>query len=142
MKNGMERYSNFGKVSMVLLLISCGMPIGVVIGFYASPIPRGFDTLAVLEVTLTIAIAVLTIIGAFVVVSTWNNIEERTSKITGEYEKKLEKAKQELSAKVENILKDINYAKHEVDDIKEATANLDRRILSYQKPRNSHQHDR
>ena len=126
---------------MVLLLVSCGMPIGLVVGFYASPIPHGFDTLAVLEVTLTVAIAVLTIIGAFVVVSTWHNIEERTSKITGEYEKKLEKAKQELSEKVENILKDINHAKHEVDDIMEATANLDKRIVSYQKSRSSYPHD-
>ena len=118
---------------MLLLLVSCGMPIGAVIGFYASPIPRGFDTLSVLQVTLTIAIAVLTIIGAFVVVSTWNNIEERTGKITGEYEKKLEKAKKELSEKVESILKDINFAKHEVDDIKQVTAGLDRRIMAAQK---------
>ena len=118
---------------MLLLLVSCGMPIGVVIGFYASPIPRGFDTLSVLQVTLTIAIAVLTIIGAFIVVSTWNNIEERTGKITGEYEKKLEKAKKELSEKVESILNDINYAKNEVDDIKQVTAGLDRRIIASQK---------
>ncbi len=126
---------------MLLLLISCGMPIGVVIGFYASPIPHGFDTLSVLEVTLTIAIAVLTIIGAFVVVSTWNNIEERTGKITGEYEKKLEKAKKELGEKVESILKDINYAKIEVDDIKQITAGLDRRIIGSHKSRNGNQHD-
>ncbi|HEY4035095.1 MAG TPA: hypothetical protein VGL94_14140 [Ktedonobacteraceae bacterium] len=118
---------------MVLLLVSCGLPIGVVIGFYANPIPRGFDTLAVLEVTLTIAIAVLTIIGAFIVVSTWNNIEERTGKITGEYEKKLEKAKKELGDKVESILRDIKYAKHEVDDIKQVTAGLDKRIIASQK---------
>ena|SRR2546421_7797763 len=118
---------------MLLLLVSCGMPIGAVIGFYASPIPRGFDTLSVLQATLTIAIAVLTIIGAFIVVSTWNNIEERTGKITGEYEKKLEKAKKELSEKVESILKDINFAKHEVDDIKQVTAGLDRRIIASQK---------
>ena len=118
---------------MVLLLVSCGMPVGVVIGFYANPIPRGFDTLAVLEVTLTIAIAVLTIIGAFIVVSTWNNIEERTGKITGEYEKKLEKAKNELGDKVESILRDIKYAKNEVEDIKQITSGLDRRLISAQK---------
>src|SRR5260370_9158817 len=112
---------NFGKIIMLLLLVASGMPIGVVIGFYASPIPHGFDTLSILEVTLTVAIGVLTIIGAFIVVSTWNNIEERTGKITGEYEKKLEKAKKELGEKVENILNDINYAKHEVDDIKQVT---------------------
>ena len=119
---------------MLLLLVSCGMPIGVVLGFYANPIPRGFDTLSVLEVTLTIAIAVLTIIGAFVVVSTWNNIEERTGKITSEYEKKLEKAKKELGEKVESILRDIKYAKNEVEDIKQVTAGLDRRLIGAQKP--------
>lgn len=118
---------------MVLLLVSCGMPIGVVLGFYANPIPRGFDTLSVLEVTLTIAIAALSVIGAFIVVSTWNNIEERTAKITGEYEKKLEKAKKELGEKVENILREIKYAKIEVDDIKQVTAGLDKRIISAQK---------
>src|SRR5437899_11220358 len=107
---------------MVLLLVSCGMPIGVVLGFYANPVPRGFDTLSVLEVTLTVAIAVLTIIGAFIVVSTWNNIEERTGKITGEYEKKLEKAKKELGETVESILKDIKYAKHELEELNKVTA--------------------
>src|SRR2546421_7215413 len=124
---------------MLLLLVSCGMPIGAVIGFYANPIPRGFDTLSVLEVTLTVAIAVLTIIGAFIVVSTWNNIEERTGKITGEYEKKLEKAKKELGEKVESILKDIKYAKHEVEDIKQITAGLDKRVISAQKSHNYQQ---
>lgn len=118
---------------MVSLLVSCGMPMGVVLGFYANPIPRGFDTLSVLEVTLTIAIAALSVIGAFIVVSTWNNIEERTAKITGEYEKKLEKAKKELSEKVESIFKEIKYAKIEVDDIKQVTAGLDKRIVAAQK---------
>ncbi len=107
--------------------------MGVVLGFYANPIPRGFDTLAVLEVTLTIAIAVLSVIGAFIVVTTWNNIEERTSKITGEYEKKLEKAKKELGEKVESILRDIRHAKIEVDDIKQITAGLDRRLMENHK---------
>ena len=111
------------------------MPIGVVLGFYANPLPRGFDTLSVLEVTLTIVIAVLSVIGAFIVVATWNNIEERTSKITGEYEKKLEKAKKELSEKVESILKDIQHAKIEVDDIKQVTSGLDRRLMEAQKER-------
>ncbi len=124
---------NFRKVVMALLLVSCGTPMGVVLGFYANPIPRGFDTLAVLEVTLTIAIAVLSVIGAFIVVTTWNNIEERTSKITGEYEKKLEKAKKELGEKVESILRDIRHAKIEVDDIKQITAGLDRRLMENHK---------
>ncbi len=118
---------------MALLLISCGMPLGVVLGFYANPIPRGFDTLSVLEVTLTIAIAALSVIGAFIVVTTWNNIEERTAKITGEYEKKLEKAKKELSEKVESILRDIQHAKIEVDDIKQITAGIDRKLLETHK---------
>ena len=132
----MGNYLNFRKVAMALLLISCGMPIGVVLGFYANPLPRGFDTLSVLEVTLTIVIAVLSVIGAFIVVATWNNIEERTSKITGDYEKKLEKAKKELSEKVESILKDIQYAKIEVDDIKQVTSGLDRRLMEAQKEHN------
>ena len=118
---------------MALLLISCGMPLGVVLGFYANPIPRGFDTLAVLEVTLTIAIAALSVIGAFIVVTTWNNIEERTAKITGEYEKKLEKAKKELSEKVESILRDIQHAKIEVDDIKQITSGIDRKLMETHK---------
>jgi hypothetical protein len=124
---------NFRKVVMSLLLVSCGMPIGVVLGFYANPIPRGFDTLSVLEVTLTIVIAALSVIGAFIVVATWHNIEERTGKITGEYEKKLEKAKKELGEKVERILRDINHAKSEVDDIKQITAGLDKRIIAAQR---------
>ena len=123
----------FRKVVMGLLLVSCGVPIGVVLGFYANPVPRGFDTLAVLEVTLTIVIAALSVIGAFIVVATWHNIEERTGKITGEYEKKLEKAKKELGEKVERILRDINHAKSEVDDIKQITAGLDKRVVAVQR---------
>ena len=104
--------------------------MGVVLGFYANPVPRGFDTLAVLEVTLTIVIAALSVIGAFFVVATWHNIEERTAKITGEYEKKLEKAKKELGEKVESILRDIKHAKTEVNDIKQITAGLDKRVFA------------
>lgn len=111
--------------------------MGVVFGFYANPLPRGFDTLSVLEVTLTIAIAALSVIGAFIVVATWNNIEERTAKITGEYEKKLEKAKRELSEKVESILRDIKHAKIEVDDIKQITAGLERRVVAQRAHRRS-----
>lgn len=114
---------------MALLLVSCGMPMGVVLGFYANPVPRGFDTLSVLEVTLTVVIAALSVIGAFFVVATWHNIEERTAKITGEYERKLEKAKKELGEKVEGILKEIRHAKIEVDDIKQITAGLDKRVI-------------
>ena len=127
----MGHSSSLRKVVMALLLVSCGMPMGVVFGFYANPLPRGFDTLSVLEVTLTIVIAALSVIGAFIVVATWNNIEERTAKITGEYEKKLEKAKRELSEKVESILRDIKHAKIEVDDIKQITAGLDRRVVAH-----------
>ena len=123
----------FRKVVMGSLLVSCGVPVGVVLGFYANPVPRGFDTLSVLEVTLTVVIAALSVIGAFIVVATWHNIEERTGKITGEYEKKLEKAKKELGEKVERILRDINYAKSEVDDIKQITAGLDRRVVAAQR---------
>jgi hypothetical protein len=123
-------YISFRKAVMALLLISCGMPMGVILGFYANPVPRSFDTLSVLEVTLTIVIAALSVIGAFVVVATWHNIEERTAKITGEYEKKLEKAKKELGEKVESILRDIKHAKTEVNDIKQITAGLDRRVAA------------
>jgi len=63
------------------------------------------DLLSFVLATVSIVIAVLTVLGAVILVTTWNDIDERTDKIVAKYEKRtseaIQKMQQDSTAEIE-----------------------------------------
>ncbi len=128
MKSIKWRYVLIGMLCMLF-----GLGVGLVsdwgIGFHVSPIPHDFDTTAVLESALAFAIGTITLVGAVILVTTWNDIDKRSEEIVSKYETQ---AKQSINAYGDKREEMFSHAAKESQEGWHHMVNRDRRIMFWQ----------
>lgn len=85
--------------------------IADIISRFVKPLPDKFDVVSVLEAILGIVIASLAVVGAVVVVGTWNDIDVRAKSITDKYRLEVDKKMEEVNRSLEaykSIRDDVN----------------------------------
>jgi hypothetical protein len=88
--------------------LSIGLFIGVAITLRVGAVPQTLDVVSVLEATLTFVVTTLAILGAFVVIVTWNGIESRVRDGVVEYGEKAAEATKSLDDKIDKINKNLD----------------------------------
>ena len=68
---------------------------------FVKPLPTNFDVISFLEATLGIVITGLAIVGAVVVVGTWNDIDARAKSITDKYKLEVFQKSEEINKAIE-----------------------------------------
>lgn len=97
---------------LVILLLAVD-----IISRFVKPLPNNLDIISFLEAALGIVIASLAIVGAVVVVGTWNDIDARAKSITDKY-------KSEVNQKSEEVNKAIEEYKAAKDEINKRIGQL------------------
>jgi hypothetical protein len=113
--------------------LSIGLFIGVAITLRVGAVPQTLDVVSVLEATLAFVVTTLAILGAFVVVVTWNGIESRVRDGVVEYGEKAAAATKSLDDKINEINKTLDERMEVINGKIEVSVNEMEQQLHMQK---------